>query len=158
MVLYVNSGIMALAHMVTDVKDGMCVGRALSLGRWASRIRLLPIRAPALIIDKASSVFNISSSGVSSPSSYSGGFGWSIDDFVNAHKEVIKSGKFNFEGCRIPIPTAIRYDRIKEALGVSISPREERVLSLLEFGMPIDCNPRYGVRKPQKKSLFSSCL
>ena len=61
-----------------------------------------------------------------------------------------ESGKYNFEGCRIPIPTAIRHDRIRQALGSKATPKEERVLSLLEFGMPIDCESSYGIRKPQK--------
>ena len=83
-------------------------------------------------------------------SSGSWGVRWSTDDFINAHKLVKESGKFNFEGCRIPIPTTIRYDRLRIALGDSASPKEQSVLGLLEFGMPIDCKPSYGVKKPQK--------
>ena len=75
---------------------------------------------------------------------------WNVCDFLNVHKLVKESGKYNFEGCRIPIPTAIRHDRIRQALGSKATPKEERVLSLLEFGMPIDCKPSYGIRKPQK--------
>ena len=63
---------------------------------------------------------------------------------------VRESGKFNFEGCRIPIPTAIRYDRIEAALGSEATPKERRVLSLLEYGMPLNCKPEFGVSKPQK--------
>ena len=63
---------------------------------------------------------------------------------------VKESGKFNFEGCRIPIPTAIRYDRIEADLGSEATPKECRVLSLLEFGMPLNCKPEFGVSKPQK--------
>ena len=66
------------------------------------------------------------------------------------HNLIRESGKYNFEGCRIPIPTAIRHDRIRQALGSKATPKEERVLSLLEFGMPIDCESSYGIRKPQK--------
>ena len=69
---------------------------------------------------------------------------------------VRESGKYNFEGCRIPIPTAIRYDRIKEALGDNATPKEKRVLSLLEFGMPIDCKRSQGISKIQKKKHFSA--
>ena len=83
-------------------------------------------------------------------SSGSWGVRWSTDDFINTHKLVRESGKFNFECCRIPIPTAIRHDRLRTALGVGISPAEQRILSLLEFGMPIDCKPGYGIKKPQK--------
>ena len=60
------------------------------------------------------------------------------------------SGKFNFEGCRIPIPTTIRYDRIEAALGSEATPKECRVLSLLEYGMPLNCKPEFVVSKPQK--------
>ena len=66
------------------------------------------------------------------------------------HNLIRESGKYNFEGCRIPIPTAIRHNRIRQALGSKATPKEERVLSLLEFGMPIDCESSYGIRKPQK--------
>ena len=83
-------------------------------------------------------------------SSGSWGVRWSTKDFISAHKLVRESGKFNFEGCRIPIPTSIRYDRLRAALGEGIDPKEERVLSLLEFGMPINCEPGYGITKPQK--------
>ena len=63
---------------------------------------------------------------------------------------VRESGRHNFEGCKIPIPTAIRYDRIEAALGSEATPKERRVLSLLEFGMPLNCKSNYGVCKPQK--------
>ena len=59
------------------------------------------------------------------------------------------SGRHNFEGCRIPIPTAIRYDRLKLSLGDGATPEEQRVLSLLEFGMPINCKPGTGSKKDQ---------
>ena len=78
------------------------------------------------------------------------GIKWGTDDFINAHKEVKNSGSFNFEGCKIPIPTAIRYDRIREALGEDITPKEERTLQLLKFGMPINCKRGFGIRKKQK--------
>ena len=63
---------------------------------------------------------------------------------------VRESGRFNFEGCKIPIPTVIRYDRIEAALGSEATLKDRRVLSLLEFGMPLNCKPNYGVCKPQK--------
>ena len=91
-----------------------------------------------------------SSSSISCLSTSTWGVSWDTSDFLEAHKAVKASGKFNFEGCRIPIPTPIRYDRIKEALGDAVSTKELRVLSLLEFGMPFDCKPTYGVRKVQK--------
>ena len=91
-----------------------------------------------------------SSSSLSCSSSSSGVVKWDTGDFIEAHLAVKASGKFNFEGCRIPIPTKIRYDRIKEALGDKISPKDLRVLSLLQFGMPIDCNPAFGVKSKQR--------
>ena len=60
------------------------------------------------------------------------------------------SGKFNFEECMIPIPTAIRHDRIEAALGSSATPKERRTISLLRYGMPINCNPSFGIQKQQK--------
>ena len=78
------------------------------------------------------------------------GVNWGDAEFIEAHKAVKASKKFNFEGCRIPVPTKIRYDRIKEALGEEVSPKELRTLSLLEFGMPINCNSAYGINKKLK--------
>ena len=78
-------------------------------------------------------------------SSYSQGTGWETEDFIRVHRLVRESGKHNFESCRIPIPTAIRHDRIRVALGEEATPKEERTLSLLEFGFPINCNASYGV-------------
>ena len=75
---------------------------------------------------------------------------WTTEDFVEAHMLVRQSGKFNFEGCKLPVPTAIRYDRLEEALGENASPRELRMLSLVRYGMPIGCKPSYGVKKVQK--------
>ena len=40
---------------------------------------------------------------------------------------VKESGRFNFEGCRIPIPTAIRYDRIEVALGSALIARQKLI-------------------------------
>ena len=78
------------------------------------------------------------------------GVNWTTENFLQAHQLVRESGKFNFEGCRIPIPTSIRYDRIKEALGDKATPKEKRVLCLLEYGMPIDCKRSHGISKIQK--------
>ena len=40
---------------------------------------------------------------------------WTTEDFIRTHLEVRESGKYNFQGCKIPIPTSIRYDRIEVA-------------------------------------------
>ena len=75
---------------------------------------------------------------------------WNTEDFIRVHKLIKDSGKYNFEGCKIPIPTAIRYDRLEAALGGDATPKERRVLSLLKFGMPINCKPNFGILKQQK--------
>ena len=75
---------------------------------------------------------------------------WSTEDYVKVHKLVRNSGKHNYEGCRIPVPTAIKVNRIRAALGEHITPKEARVMDLLLYGMPINCEASYGVRKPQK--------
>ena len=36
------------------------------------------------------------------------------------------------------------------ALGVNATVKEDRILNLLEFGMPINCLGKFGIRKPQK--------
>ena len=82
---------------------------------------------------------------------------WTTEDFIWAHKEVAKSGKFNYELCKIPIPTSIRYDRLEEALGDTISPKEQKVLSLVKYGMPLDCDVSFGVRSPQKNHFSAIC-
>ena len=58
---------------------------------------------------------------------------------------MVSSGLHNFQGCKIPIPTPLRYDRLRDALGDSATPKEIKVLELLEFGMPLDCKPEFGV-------------
>ena len=72
---------------------------------------------------------------------------WSSSDFIRAHNEVVSSGRYNFEGSKIPIPTSIRYDRLEEALGPVITPKEARTLKLLEFGFPLGCKPDFGCTK-----------
>ena len=83
-------------------------------------------------------------------SDFEGGVNWKAEDHLRAHRTILSSGKYNYESCRIPIPTSIRYDRIRVALGSSISPEDERVLDLLRFGLPIDCRDSCGIQKPQK--------
>ena len=71
----------------------------------------------------------------------SGGRCWDTEDFIRAHVLIKESGKHNFEGCKLPLPTTIRYDRFEEALGDNISPKERRMLSLLRYRMPLSWNP-----------------
>ena len=68
-----------------------------------------------------------------------------------------KSGKYNFEGCKIPIPTAIRYDRMEAALGNKVSPKEVRILNLLKYGMPVNCEEKFGIKIQQKNHYSAIC-
>ena len=86
----------------------------------------------------------------------SGSTRWATEDYIEAHKLVRQSGMHNFEHCRIPVPTGIKVDRIRAALGEKITPKESRVLELLEYGMPINCEASYGVKKPQKNHFSAS--
>ena len=94
---------------------------------------------------------------LSCPANGKWGESWTTEDFIRAHHAVKRSGRFNFEGCRIPIPTAIRWDRIEAALGGEATPKELRVLELLKFGMPINCQVGYGVQKQQKNHFSALC-
>ena len=85
------------------------------------------------------------------------GVNWELGEFIETHKAVKASGLFNFEGCRIPIPTPIRNDRLRESLGAEASPKVLTVLSLLEFGLLIDCCPSFGIRKVQKNHHSAIC-
>ena len=146
--LSVSSGTMAHVFMEIDVKNAMFAGHVHRLEKWARPTRQLRIKVQILTLSKIISI--PSSKSFSGLSSISQSGSWSIKDFLKVHEMVRSSGMYNFQACKIPIPTVIRYDRIREALGNDISPKEERVLKLLEFGMPIDCKSNYGVEKRQK--------
>ena len=98
-----------------------------------------------------------SSSSPSCLTSSGASISWGTDDFIRAHKAVKESGRFNFEGCKIPIPTTIRYDRIEAALGNDVSLKEARVLSLIKYGMPVNCKQNFGVKKAQKNHFSALC-
>ena len=78
------------------------------------------------------------------------GLKWQVSDFLRAHELVSLSGMHNYENCKIPVPTAIRHDRLRAALGGKATAKELKVLNLLEYGMPINCSGKFGIRKPQK--------
>ena len=144
---------MVFAIMVTNVKNGISaehVQRQVNLGKPTSLRRITTLHPTMEEMGRG-----FSKSWVSHLPYRSWGIRWATQDFIKAHIAIKKSGKYNYEGCRIPIPTAIRFNRIREALGSEISFKEERVLALLEFGMPIDCKPKFGVEKMQKNH-FSS--
>ena len=152
----VSNGIMILVIMGKIAVNCMSVGYVLKQVRWESSIRPLP--NPMIMLRPGlGRIMGFSSSSASLLSAGGWGPRWSTADFIEAHITVKESGKFNFEGCRIPIPTAIRYDRIEEALGGDIPPKELRVLDLLKYGMPIDCNPKYGIGKKQKNHFSAVC-
>ena len=130
--------------MEKSVNLNMYVGLVLKQERLVSSTRHRLIATPR-VPSRRGSVSSLSDHPFSSRE-----VSWTTEDYIRAHNMVKASGKFNFEGCRIPIPTAIRYDRIEVALGSEVTPKERRVLSLLEFGMPISCKQDYGVSKPQK--------
>ena len=75
---------------------------------------------------------------------------WSTEEYIAAHREVVRSGLHNFQGCKIPIPTKIRFDRMRAALGNEVTSKELKMLDLLKYGMPLNCKPGYGISKPQK--------
>ena len=95
---------------------------------------------------KVSSIMRVSDS---EQPCFRGSINWSTEDYLAAHREVVSSGVHNFEGCKISIPTQIRYDRLSKILGEQATPKEKKVLNWLEFGFPIDCDPEFGIRKPQ---------
>ena len=124
-----GSGTMVVVPLERAANAGMCARFVLSQESLENSIRPLhmtPVPNPSL-----RSVFSTNFNNISSVSRES----WSINNFIHVHNIVRQSNMYNFEGCKIPIPTSIRYDRIREALGNQTTPKEDRVLGLLEFGM-----------------------
>ena len=120
MVLYVGNGTLVPVLMVPTVSVGIAARHARMQVSWESSTRLLPMtaRVPGLL-----SRF---SKGPILPS-----FSWDTETYLKVHRLVRRSGKYNFEGCRIPVPTAIRYDRIEESLGSEATSKDFRVLDQL---------------------------
>ena len=139
-----SNGILEPAPLVMIVSVGIVVGRVMMQVKRANYIKQphIPIAAQGQVDSEFSETPSLLSFG--------GEVSWSPEDFIRAHLAVVSSGKYNFEGCRIPIPTTIRYDRLREALGDEATSKQLRVLELLEFGIPIDCKGNFGVKKPQR--------
>ena len=139
-----------LVLMVRTARDGIPAELVLQPERLVRSIRhphmIARITGPGRITSK-----------FSNSSSLSCHLSWSTEDFISAHMAVRGSGVYNFEGCMIPIPSAIRHDRLEAALGSSATPKERRVISLLRYGMPINCNPDFGIHK-QQKNHFSAII
>ena len=57
-----------------------------------------------------------------------------INYFINTHEKVVKSRKFNFEGCRIPINTRMNINFIRSWLW---DYEDTHLCDFLEFGFPI---------------------
>ena len=91
-----------LVAMEIGVSSGMCVGLVLKLASWESCTRRLLVTAHP----KANREF--SRRILACPVFCSSEVSWNTEDFIRVHKMVKKSGRYNFEGCKIPIPTAIR--------------------------------------------------
>ena len=144
---HVGSGIMAHAHLGCGVKCPIAVQLVPRMGGMETT-RLLTMEAKVAEQERRGSVSN---QGIPTGlATFEGGCKWTSQNFIMACNEVAGSGRPNFEVCRIPVPTSIRYDRIEEALEGSVSVKERRVLDLLKFGMPVDCQVEYGIKKQQK--------
>ena len=144
---YANNGTQVHAPLGTGAGESMYAGHAMRREKLEKSTSPHPVTVPPE-----------PSRTTSSPSTeFYGGVEWSTEDFLTAHNSVVSSGRFNYEGCMIPIPTSIRYDRLEEALGNSITPKESKFIKLLKFGMPIGCKPGFGVSKIKKNHYSAVC-
>ena len=55
---------------------------------------------------------------------------------LDSHEKVVQSGKFNFEGCRIPVNNRLDINYLRSWLW---DYKDTSLCSLLEFGFPLDC-------------------
>ena len=143
---FANSIILVHVHMGINVTVGMFVGHAQRQEKLANFTGLH--RTTTRGLSKPSRGPSVSKNDCMPSESWE--VVWTVEDFLEAHCAIRESGKFNFELCRIPVPTKIRYDRLEESLGDKATAKDLRTLSLLKFGMPIDCKPGYGISKAQK--------
>ena len=148
-----DNGTLVHAPTVRTAESGTAAPPVSTMVSPENSTRLLPICQPK--VSQMSSMF--SSSLVCQPD-FSGKVRWATSDFLHAHREVRASGRHNFEGCKIPIPTEIRYDRMEAALGHNISPKDRRVLDLLKFGMPLGCKASYGISNLRKTTCLPQVL
>ena len=101
MQLFAGNGTMAPVGLGTGVGSGMFVGHAQSQANRGKNIKQLRITAPPLTLSNQSR-------GFSDRQWVKQDVSWSSEDFILAHNTVRASGKFNFQGCKITIPTKIR--------------------------------------------------
>ena len=121
------------------------------LGREAKNIRLQAQTAPTQEAEETArgAAREVGRAGSISPIKCDRRVKWSTEEYIAAHREVVRSGLHNFQGCKIPIPTKIRFDRMRAALGNEVTSKELKMLDLLKYGMPLNCKPGYGISKPQ---------
>ena len=142
-----DSGMKAPVPSATNAGISMFVEpvptQVIQVRNTSPHLRAAPVEREVRV-NSAAKVSNSAQSG------FRGSVSWTTQDFLAAHREVQGSGLHNFEDCKISIPTCIRYDRLRSSLGEQATAKEQKVLKWLEFGFPIDCNPNYGITKPQK--------
>ena len=145
-----GNGMQELAPLVLTADVGMCVRHAQRQESWEKSTRLHPIT----ILVQESREFSHSPT----LSAESHLVSWDTKDFISAYQAVKSSERYNFQGCKIPVSTAIRYDRIEEALGEMATPKDVRILELLKYGMPIYCDATAWVTKAPKKPPLCNIL
>ena len=74
-----------------------------------------------------------------------------IQFFLEAHEAVVNSGKYNFEGCRIPVNTRMNINYMRSLLK---DYKDKRVCDFLEFGFPMGVSPDFVLQSVNKKDLW----
>ena len=59
---------------------------------------------------------------------------YDIQNFLDAHEAVVKSGKFNYEECRIPVNTHMNIPFLRSWL---TDFHDKKLCDFLEFGFPL---------------------
>ena len=55
-------------------------------------------------------------------------------DYIQMHDEIVRSGRYNFEGCKFPLKTNLRIDYFRFMLH---GYEDECICNFLEFGFPL---------------------
>ena len=146
----------AISGMRAPVPTGIIANGGMFVGPVQRQVSPVSSTSLPLIAARANKVSSkIPSIGSGDLPQFEGHIVWSTEDYLAAHRKIFSSGRHNFEGAKIPVPTCIRYDRLRDSLGDSITPKELRTLQLLKFGMPLGCDPKFG-SKIQLKNHFSA--
>lgn len=64
--------------------------------------------------------------------------------FLDAHEEVTKSGKYNFEGCRIPVNTKMNLSYLR---GLLSDYKDKHICDFLEYGFPMGVSSQKSLLK-----------